>query len=171
MKSVSAIIKGMNRVSKAFSLILIFLPLLFAGFFRFAPESLSASTASHKALEFEKTENWFSSAENLKTVLELSGWRADAWQKLGRASFELKDYAQSAAAFEQARKSSELTFDNIARLGKSYLQLDRVGDAQNLWREVSLTAPTDFDFLMETAANQRDIGDTFGTITTLVGCL
>lgn len=158
----------MNRVSKTFSLFLIFLPLLFAGFVRFAPESLSASTANHKALEFEKAGNWFSSAENLKTVLELSGWRADAWQKLGRASFELKEYEQSAEAFEQTRKSSELTFDNIARLGKSYLQLDRVGDAQNLWREISLTAPTDFDFLMETAANQREIGDTFGTITTLL---
>lgn len=100
MKSVSAIIKGMNRVSKTFSLFLIFLPLLFAGFVRFAPESLSASTASQKALEFEKSENWYSSAENLKTVLALSVWRVDAWQKLGRAAFELKDYTQSAAAYE-----------------------------------------------------------------------
>lgn len=158
----------MKPVSKIISLFLIFLPLLAGGLIPLAPQSATVASASRKALEFEKSENWPLAAVNLKIVLASEGWRVDAWQRLGRVEYELKEYNQALSAFEQARKTGELSFENLALLGKSYLQVNQVEQARNLWREVSLTAPGDFDFLMETAAKQREIGDTWGTITTLL---
>ena len=101
-------------------------------------------------------------------MLAVEPWRADAWEHLGRAEYELSHYDQAAYAFEQARKYNELSYPDVMLLGKSYLQLKRGDDARQLWREISASAPGDFDFLMKIAADQREIGDFHGTVSTLL---
>jgi len=132
------------------------------------PASSAVKAADYKASAYAREGKWFSAAENWKIVLTVEGWRADASEKLGNAEYVLKHFDQAVNAFENARKTRELTYENIILLGKAYLQTGRSGDAQNLWREISLQSQGDFPFLMEVAARQREIGDLFGTVNTLL---
>lgn len=158
----------MKWTSKLLSLLLIFLPLAAAGLIHFAPQAQVIKDAGEKAAEAEKAGNWSIAVTNLQTILDWEDWRADALEQLGRAEYELKQYEAAASAFDKARNASELSFDNIERLGLAYMQIGRAGDAQELWRAISLSAPADFDFLMETASKQREIGDMVGTVNTLL---
>lgn len=164
----SDIIKGMKRPSWLVTLLLIFLPLVLAGVIPLAPRSAAVRDANYKAAAYNNNQQWFSAAENWRIVLTVEAWRADAEENLGRSEYELKHYDAAVSSFEAARKVRELNFDNIILLGKSYLQLGRAGDAQDLWRQISLKSPGDFEFLMEAANRQREIGDLFGTVTTLL---
>jgi len=132
------------------------------------PASSAVKAADYKASAYAREGKWFSAAENWKIVLTVEGWRADVSEKLGNAEYVLKHFDQAVNAFENARKTRELTYENIILLGKAYLQTGRSGDAQNLWREISLQSQGDFPFLMEVAARQREIGDLFGTVNTLL---
>lgn len=164
----SDIIKGMKRPSKLITLLLIFLPLVLAGVIPLAPRSAAVRDANYKAAAYSNDQQWFSAAENWKIVLMVEEWRADASESLGRSEYALKHYEAAVSSFESAREVRELNFDNIILLGKSYLQLGRAGDAQDLWRQFSLKSPGDFKFLMEVASRQREIGDLFGTVSTLL---
>lgn len=161
----------MKSSSRFITLVLIFVPLVFAGMIPLAPRSVAVKDANYKAAAYGMNQQWFSAAENWKIVLSVEGWRADAEEKLGKSEYELKHFNEAVTSFENARKTRELEYANTILLGKAYLQLGRAGDAQNLWRQISLKAPGDFAFLMEVASRQREIGDLFGTVNTLLGAL
>jgi tetratricopeptide (TPR) repeat protein len=158
----------MRSRSRLTTILLIFLPLLAAFVVPLAPRSNAVKSADVKAASYASQKQWSLAAENWGIVLAVEGWRSDALEALGQAEFELKQFPQSILAFESARSTHELSDDNLIRLGKAYIQAGRQADAQKLWREISLSHPQDFSFLMEVADRQREIGDLVGTINTLL---
>lgn len=158
----------MKWISRWVSLLLITIPVVICLLIPLRPESKLASAAEKRAQSSIEQEQYPYAAADLNQVLLISPWRYDLWEKLGHVQYLQKKYDRAITAFQNARRGEEISFESIVELGNAYIAMNRQGDAQDLWRSLSEKSGDDPEYMMKVAQNQRKIGDTFGTIATLL---
>lgn len=158
----------MKWIKRCAALLIILVPILFLAVLPVQPESRLSSAAGKRASSSIEQGQYPMAAADLRQVISISPWRADLLEELGHVEFRMKRYDRAITAFQRAGENRTISFDSVVELGQSYVEMDRQGDAQDLWRRMSEKPGKDPAYQLKIARNQRMIGDTFGTIATLL---
>jgi len=104
--------------------------------------------------------------ENIIVLLQFSPWRGDLWQRTGRLYMNEGDLEKAVEAFEHADNLTELDAQGKVWMADALLGLGEKDRAKEILRGVD--ADQDVFILMQTAALQRQLNDTFGALNTLL---
>ncbi len=146
--------------------LLILLPLGMATLIPFSPMASGYQSAAQKMKAAFFAGNKTKELENLRLVLDFTPWRGELWQRAGRLYMDRGEYQQAVDSFKQAQNLKQLDVQGKVWLADSLLTLEDKNGAKQILR--GLSEEKDVFILMQIAALQRRLNDTFGALSTLL---
>jgi len=155
-----------NFKQKLLSFFLILFPLGIVFLIPISPFAAGYLEASHQVKNAYLSGEAAVEIEYGIKLLQFSPWRGDLWQRAGRLYMNNGDLEEAIDAFKHADTLGQLDSQGKVWLADALLGLDEKDQAKEVLRGVS--AEQDVFILMQTAALQRRINDTFGALNTLL---